>query len=1020
MADNELPYFVNPAGKVVQLSHEDATRADRFGYTPATDDQAKQFENEVSKMMQYGSLDQTAIASIEGFASGASAGFSEKLESALGVDPEAISARAEANPWAHGIGEVAGIVAPAIATGGLTAEAQLAGRAAAAAQAAAGAGRVGQAFAAGRAAAQAMPAAATTVQRLSSLTAPGLAMRAGLGAGAAVEALAPSAAVAAKAIPAVTAALARGATEGATLAGEQALGDVLVGKPDLAGESVMERVKMGALIGGAIGGGMTAGPLVWRAVADATKGTDAWKKFVELSGKYEAEQLFAAAGGTPAEWRGLLSRRGKSQSKVYAIMREARDLGMVSALSRPSNKLNHIEDVIFKSGQTMGEAHAAADSALTDLVRPRLDDIFARFSKGPLQKYLGQATLVPEVNNTIKLMRNLELKYAGKRDFGVQDLHDIKKELADRIYGIDRAANRTVGDDVQAEILDKLRYWFGQEIKETMKSVGIPRESYKVALRQNEVGHELRRLALRSEARMTLASFVPPLLQEAAVLGAGYMVGGPIGVGVSRILADRALGQTWRSPALGWLAGSVRRANGVGAPNYIVSDLKSMAQQQAAALAATAPGPITLSAKDAVRAEYLRLVDTIHTARAAVQNNPNAYPPGTDGELNKIAAQLYRTFKNKKATASQLADSIERAEMIFASRSIPAVGSAAFQKNPSSIYENLRNEFRHSLASAHTPPGAAPEWRWNKQRLNQANRRVAKAAAAISNPQQDLVLDALQQSLKSLQANVQSKASVLTKVYPALKASAPALIPAAVSTQQPILAENILGTAEAKKIQNVTPEVVAKGAVFLMNNPDHMERLLSAVGDDIGYYSPDTAQSMKNTLARAVAFLASKAPQSKPMAPGMPDLEPSYTEKVRFARYLRVINDPLLLIDDVKSGVVTPEEIEAVEAVYPRLFEEIQGELAYVFTAQSADETKPTPMTYKERIALSKILKTDMTGIMKRNLGVSAQSIYGSLKQPPPQRQQQMPVSRAQGLNMSGRAGQETAAWRYAQKDYGR
>jgi len=1019
MADNELPYFVNPAGKVVQLSHEDAARADRFGYTPATEEQARQFENEVSKMMQYGSLDQTAIASIEGFASGASAGFSEKLESALGVDPEAISARAEANPWAHGIGEVAGIVAPAIATGGLTAEAQLAGRAAAATQAAAGAGRVGQAFAAGRAAAEAMPAAATTVQRLSSLTAPGLAMRAGLGAGAAVEALAPSAAVAAKAIPAVTAALARGATEGATLAGEQALGDVLVGKPDLAGESVMERVKMGALIGGAIGGGMTAGPLVWRAVADATKGTDAWKKFVELSGKYEAEQLFAAAGGTPAEWRGLLSRRGKGVDKVHAIMREARDLGMVSAFSRPSNKLGDIENVILKSGQTMGEAHAAADSALTDLTRPKLQDIFAKFSRGALQKYSSQATLKPEVNNVIKLMRDLESKYAGKLDFGVQDLHDIKRELADRIYGIDRSANKTVGDDVHAEILDKLRYLFGQEIKGTLESVGIPKEAYKVALRQNEVGHELKRLALRSEARMDLSSFVPPLVKEAAVLGAGYMVGGPIGVGVGRILADRAFGQTWRSPGLGWLAGSVRRASGVGAPNYVIAQLKDMAQQQAAAIAGTAVGPITLSAEATTRQEYMRLMDEVHKAHAEVVLNRSAYPANLELELESVEKKLWKSLSST-SSAPKLARVLEDAENTFSTRVIPRVGASATQNDASAIYERLRNEFRKSLASAHTQPGAPSTWNWGSARLNAANKRVADASAAISNPRQDLVLDALQQSLKGLKANVQNKASVLTKAYPALKASAPALVPAAVSTQQPILAENILGTAEAKKIQSVTPDVVAKGAVFLMNNPDHMERLLSAVGDDIGYYSPDTAQSMKNTLARAVSFLASKAPQSKPMAPGMPDLEPTYTEKVRFARYLRVINDPLLLIDDVKSGVVTPEEIEAVEAVYPRLFEEIQGELAYVFTAQSADEIKPTPMTYKERIALSKILKTDMTGIMKRNLGVSAQSIYGSLKQPPPQRQQQMPVSRAQGLNMSGRAGQETAAWRYAQKDYGR
>lgn len=72
----------------------------------------------------YGSGGQQAIAGLEGAAQGIAGPVAPYVETKLGVSPEAIRGRAEANPWTHGIGEAAGFVAPALLTGGASAAAR--------------------------------------------------------------------------------------------------------------------------------------------------------------------------------------------------------------------------------------------------------------------------------------------------------------------------------------------------------------------------------------------------------------------------------------------------------------------------------------------------------------------------------------------------------------------------------------------------------------------------------------------------------------------------------------------------------------------------------------------------------------------------------------------------------------------------------------------------------------------------------------------------------------------------------
>lgn len=70
------------------------------------------------KEEKYGTTEQQLKAGAEGLAQGVAGPLAPMLEKKLGVNPEDIRARADVNPGAHFAGEVGGLLAPAIASGG--------------------------------------------------------------------------------------------------------------------------------------------------------------------------------------------------------------------------------------------------------------------------------------------------------------------------------------------------------------------------------------------------------------------------------------------------------------------------------------------------------------------------------------------------------------------------------------------------------------------------------------------------------------------------------------------------------------------------------------------------------------------------------------------------------------------------------------------------------------------------------------------------------------------------------------
>ena len=97
---------------------------------------------------------------------------------------------------------------------------------------------------------------------------------------------------------------------------------------------------------------------------------------------------------------------------------------------------------------------------------------------------------------------------------------------------------------------------------------------------------------------------------------------------------------------------------------------------------------------------------------------------------------------------------------------------------------------------------------------------------------------------------------------------------------------------------------------------------------DIRDTNPAVAESLTRKATTATAFLESKLPQERSRSPLQPQVKPSKpspAEMSKFVRYAKAVDDPLSVFEDASKGAVSREGVEALKAVYPALYRELQG-----------------------------------------------------------------------------------------------
>lgn len=139
------------------------------------------------------------------------------------------------------------------------------------------------------------------------------------------------------------------------------------------------------------------------------------------------------------------------------------------------------------------------------------------------------------------------------------------------------------------------------------------------------------------------------------------------------------------------------------------------------------------------------------------------------------------------------------------------------------------------------------------------------------------------------------------------------------------------------------------------------QRIASKMAERIGdlaEHAPQTSAAAAGLEARKVAFLADKIPPGHQTLEGLqPQLarpKVSDQEMAKFLRYVKAAEDPLSVLQDLEKGRVSRESVEALQALYPSIFESIRARV----TEQLATSTTKVPYQKQIQIGILFDVKT--------------------------------------------------------------
>jgi hypothetical protein len=118
--------------------------------------------------------------------------------------------------------------------------------------------------------------------------------------------------------------------------------------------------------------------------------------------------------------------------------------------------------------------------------------------------------------------------------------------------------------------------------------------------------------------------------------------------------------------------------------------------------------------------------------------------------------------------------------------------------------------------------------------------------------------------------------------------------------------------------------------------------------------SPQAIAAAQAAHVRAVQLVASKVPpmptSQTSLTPHLDKVAPPPSEMAAFMRTAQAVDDPTSVLDSLKRGDITTEEVEALKTVYPQMYAKVQEQVM----AQLSELREPLP--YGKALALGTLL----------------------------------------------------------------
>lgn len=171
-------------------------------------------------------------------------------------------------------------------------------------------------------------------------------------------------------------------------------------------------------------------------------------------------------------------------------------------------------------------------------------------------------------------------------------------------------------------------------------------------------------------------------------------------------------------------------------------------------------------------------------------------------------------------------------------------------------------------------------------------------------------------------------------------------------------------SSRTKKASAEPPRVRAQAAINEVAeataNPDAYAKRVEDRLRPVRDVSPDVANQLAMSSARALGFLASRLPPQfarGPLDTSSPASRITDQNAQKFLRYYNAVNDPMQAFRAMERGTLNRETVEALRITQPKLFADLQAQ-AFEHVAKQKESGKPVP--YDRRIGLSLLLDVSL------------------------------------------------------------
>lgn len=162
----------------------------------------------------------------------------------------------------------------------------------------------------------------------------------------------------------------------------------------------------------------------------------------------------------------------------------------------------------------------------------------------------------------------------------------------------------------------------------------------------------------------------------------------------------------------------------------------------------------------------------------------------------------------------------------------------------------------------------------------------------------------------------------------------------------------------------------------LAENPDVLSAHIETHLHDLHESLPMISQGLANSITNGAQYLNSKIPRPVVEMPLSSKFEPSDAQLQKFNRHFEAVSNPIDVLKEVKSGTLTGDHMEALQAVHPELLGEMRTKLI-----SSADPEKVKDLPYHIQKSISMFLGQPIKESMLPQVAAANQAIYQTQNQ---------------------------------------